>query len=60
VDPLQTITGFQKLLPGASADTKGRLRKRLLQVLVKDGGEWKIAAYHNVDVKAGVSVPEPQ
>ena len=37
-----------------------RLRARLLQVLVKDGGEWKIAAYHNVDVKAGVFVPEPQ
>jgi hypothetical protein len=36
------------------------LRTRLLQVLVKDGGEWKIAAYHNVDVKSGVEVPEPQ
>jgi hypothetical protein len=33
---------------------------RLLQVQVKDGGEWKIAAYHNVDVKSGVEVPEPQ
>lgn len=60
VETLQTITGFQKLLPGTSADAKGRLRTRLLQVLVKDGGEWKIAAYHNVDVKAGTSVPEPQ
>ena len=36
------------------------LRTRLLQVLVKDGGEWKIAAYHNVDVKSGVEVPESQ
>jgi hypothetical protein len=27
---------------------------------VKDGGEWKIAAYHNVDVKSGVQAPEPQ
>ncbi len=27
---------------------------------MKDGGEWKIAAYHNVDVKSGVEVPEPQ
>jgi len=33
---------FQKLLPGTGADTKGRLRTRLLQVLVKDGGEWKL------------------
>ena len=36
------------------------LRTRLLQVLVKDGGEWKIAAYHNVEVKSGVEVAEPQ
>jgi hypothetical protein len=36
------------------------LRTRLLQVLAKDGSEWKIAAYHNVDVKSGVEVPEPQ
>ena len=36
------------------------LRTRLLQVLVKDGGEWKIAAYHNVDVKSGVEGPESQ
>jgi uncharacterized protein (TIGR02246 family) len=60
VDTLQTITGFQKLLPGTTADEKGRLRTRLLQVLVKEGGEWKIAAYHNVDVKAGTPVPEPK
>ena len=60
VETLQTITGYHKLLPGTSADAKGRLRTRLLQVLVKDGGEWKIASYHNVDVKPGTSVPEPQ
>jgi uncharacterized protein (TIGR02246 family) len=60
VETLQTVTGFQALLPGTTADAKGRLRTRLLQVLVKDGGDWKIAAYHNVDVKAGVSLPEPQ
>jgi uncharacterized protein (TIGR02246 family) len=59
VESLQTVSGFQKLLPGTSADAKGRLRTRLLQVLVKDG-EWKIAAYHNVDVKSGVQAPEPQ
>ncbi len=28
------------------------------QVLVKRGGLWKVVAYHNVDVKRGVSVPE--
>ncbi len=60
VETLQTVTGFQKLLPGTTADAKGRLRTRLLQVMVRDGGEWKIAASHNIDVKAGVPVPEPQ
>ena len=60
VETLQTITGYQKLLPGTSADAKGRLRTRLLQVLVKNGGEWEIASYHNVDVKPGTIVPEPQ
>ena len=60
VETLQTITGYQKLLPGTSADAKGRLRTRLLQVLVKNGGEWEIASYHNVDVKPGTIVPDPQ
>jgi uncharacterized protein (TIGR02246 family) len=60
VETLQTITGIQKMLPGTTADAKGRLRTRLLQVMVKDGGEWKIATYHNVDVKPGTPVPEPQ
>jgi hypothetical protein len=26
---------------------------------VKDKGEWKIVAYHNVDVKAQTPVPDP-
>lgn len=59
----QFFTGREampKPLLGTQADEKGRLRTRLLQVLVKDGGEWRIAAYHNTDVKHGVSVPEPR
>ena len=59
VETLQTVTGVQKLFPGTSADAKGRLRTRLLQILVKDNGEWKIVVYHNVDVKPGGSIPEP-
>ena len=27
------------------------MRTSLLEVLVKDEGEWRIAAYHNVEVK---------
>ena len=46
--------------PGTQVDANGRLRTRLLQVLKKDGGEWKIVVYHNVDIKPGVPVPEPR
>jgi len=60
VEVLTSVTGFQKLSPGTSTDAKGRLRTRLFQVMVKDGGEWKIVAYHNTDVKSDVPVPAPQ
>jgi hypothetical protein len=39
---------------GATYDT---CSARMLQVLVEDGGRWRVAAYHNVDVKA---LPEPR
>ncbi len=60
VEVLTALSGIQKLSPGTTADAKGRLRTRLLQVMVKDGGEWKIVAYHNTDVKSDVPVPDPQ
>jgi uncharacterized protein (TIGR02246 family) len=60
VEVLTAVTGIQKLSPGTNTDEKGRLRTRLLQVLVKDGGEWKITDYHNTDVKADVPAPDPQ
>jgi hypothetical protein len=60
VETLETITGYQKLLPGTRADAMGRLRTPLLQVLVNNGGQWEIASYHNVDVKSGTIVPDPQ
>ena len=62
VETLTWISGFSPLgpPPGSHTDSKGRLRTRLLQVMVKDGGEWKITVYHNVDVKPGVDAPEPR
>jgi uncharacterized protein (TIGR02246 family) len=60
VEVLTSVTGIQKLSPGTNADSKGRLRTRLLQVIVKNGGEWEIVAYHNTDVKPDVPVPDPQ
>ena len=61
-ETLTWVSGFPKAgpPPGTPVDAKGRLRTRLLQVLKKDGGEWKIVVYHNVDVKPGVPVPEPR
>ncbi len=59
VETLTAVIGIQKPLPGMSTDEKGRLRSRLLQVMVKDGVEWKIAAFHNTDVRADVPVPDP-
>ena len=37
VEVLTSVTGIQKLSPGTNTDAKGRLRTRLLQVLVKTG-----------------------
>lgn len=43
----------QATLPaGLSSGSTGAVRSSLLQVLVKDVGQWWIAGYHNVDVKA--------
>jgi uncharacterized protein (TIGR02246 family) len=37
--------------PGLTARADGRIRTRLQEVFVKNGGIWRIASYHNVDVK---------
>lgn len=62
LETLTSISGFSKdgagPPKGAHLDEHGHLQTRLLQALVKDGNEWKIVAYHNVDIKPGVSPPE--
>ena len=62
VETLTWVSGFSLSgpPPGAQTDAQGRLRTRLLQVMVKGTDGWKIAVYHNVDVKPGVPLPEPQ
>jgi len=37
--------------PGVKAGADGHLHTRLQEVWVKDRGTWRIASYHNVDVK---------
>jgi uncharacterized protein (TIGR02246 family) len=59
IEVLTAVAGVSsgQLASGTSADASGRLRTRLLQVVAKQGGEWKIVAYHNVDVKPGIPLP---
>ena len=37
--------------PGVKARPDGKIVTRLQEVFVQDGGRWRIASYHNVDVK---------
>ena len=62
VDSLTWVSGFPKTGPPPvlQTDAKGRLRTRLLQVFVKEGDDWKIVVYHNVDIKPGIESPEPK
>lgn len=59
VETLTWISGFG---PNGSPkaihlDAQGRIHTRLLQVFQKQGGEWKIVVYHNVDLKPDTPVP---
>ena len=56
---LPTLLAAQST-PDENGSSKNYPGAGLLQVFVKDGGEWKVAAYHYVDVRSGISVPEPQ
>ncbi len=62
VEVLTSVAGVTsaQLAQGTGVDAKGRLRTRLLQVVMKQGEEWKVVTYHNVDVKPGIPVPEPR
>jgi uncharacterized protein (TIGR02246 family) len=62
VEVLTSVAGVVagQLAPGTNADGTGRLRTRLLQVVVKQGEEWKVVAYHNEDVKPGIGLPGPR
>ncbi len=51
VDADTDLISYQHLPPGVNAAADGVLHTRLLQVLVRIGEQWWIAACHNVDVK---------
>lgn len=61
VEVLTAVAGSK--LPrarGDNFDAKGRLRTRLLQALVRRNGAWEIMAYHNVEVRDALHLPEPK
>ncbi|RDC66251.1 SgcJ/EcaC family oxidoreductase [Adhaeribacter pallidiroseus] len=61
----ETLTWISKFSPtnvpqGVPVDSLGRIYTRLLQVFQKEAGDWMIVAYHNIALKAGTPVPEPE
>lgn len=50
VDVSTEMTGYKKVPPGVAIEDDGILRTRLQMVLVKQGEEWLISAYHNVSL----------
>lgn len=55
VDVACKLGGYQRLPEGAAPQNDGFLHTCLLEVLVRTETGWRVAAYHNVDVKKGVT-----
>jgi uncharacterized protein (TIGR02246 family) len=60
IETATTVNGAAQGPVGVTRDDKGRIRTRLLQVVAKERGTWKIVTYHNVDVKPEIPFPEPK
>jgi uncharacterized protein (TIGR02246 family) len=45
------LNAVKTLPPGIRASADGKLRTRLLEVMVYEGNAWSVVALHNVDVK---------
>jgi uncharacterized protein (TIGR02246 family) len=60
IETTTTVNGAAQGPVGVTRDDKGRIRTRLLQVVAKEGGVWRIVSYHNVDVKPEIPFPEPK
>jgi uncharacterized protein (TIGR02246 family) len=58
VETVTTVSGAAQSPPGVARDDNGSFHTRLLQVVAKEGGVWKIVTYHNVDVKPRIPSPE--
>lgn len=51
VDVATEISELHDAPPGVKPNSAGRIVTRLQEVFVKDEGVWRVASYHNVDVK---------
>ena len=51
VDISTELSHLHGLPPGVQAVSDGNIHTRLQEVFVKTAAGWKIASYHNVDVK---------
>ena len=51
VDTLTEVSGFKALPPGSEA-IDGVLKTRLEQIMVLEGGCWRVASFHNVTINA--------
>ena len=55
-----TVNGAARGPLGVTRDANGRIRTRLMQVVAKENGVWKIMTYHNVDVKPQIPFTYPR
>ena len=58
VETLTAVSGMAQPPTGVALHD-GRIRTRLLQIVVREKGVWKIVTYHNTDVKPGIPITEP-
>jgi uncharacterized protein (TIGR02246 family) len=58
VDTLAELSGFKHLPPGMEA-VDGVLKTRLEQVMLWEGGRWRVASFHNVPVNPAVAAGGP-
>lgn len=60
-ETLSWVSDFKNgVPPNLYLDSNGRLRTRLLQVMVRRGDGWQVVVYHNVDIKPDVDTPAPK
>jgi len=59
VETLTAVAGMAQPPTGVALH-EGRIRTRLLQIVARDNGVWKIVTYHNTDVKPGIPITQPQ